>query len=38
LQRPWSLYLAVAAAACGLVSVLIRYWPSIEKITSMFSG
>lgn len=36
LHRPWSLYLATASAVCGLVSVLIRYWSFIEKITSTF--
>jgi hypothetical protein len=36
LHQPWSIYLATAASVCGLFSVLIRYWPSIEKITSTF--
>jgi hypothetical protein len=34
LHQPWSIYLATAASVCGLFSVLIRDWPSIEKITS----
>lgn len=36
LPGPWDLRIAIAAAGCGFLSALIRYWAFIEKITSTF--